>query len=63
MIEYYTPHALAAFDAMTTDETTIRARAVLDWIERTQPTRFTARQAFTARPQAASPKSATSTRP
>ena len=56
VIDYYAVHALAAFDAMSTDETAIRARAVLDWIERTQPARFTARQAFTALARSRFPK-------
>lgn len=30
IIDYYTLHALAAFDAMSTDETIVRAHAVLD---------------------------------
>jgi hypothetical protein len=56
IIEYYTVHALAAFDAMSTDETIVRARAVLDWIGRTGPDRFTSRQAFTAAYRARFPK-------
>ncbi|MFD0630520.1 YfjI family protein [Catenulispora yoronensis] len=48
IIDYYALHALAAFDAMSTDETIVRARAVLGWIHRVQPVRFTAREAFTA---------------
>ena len=48
LMEYYTAHALAAFDAMSTDETIVRARTVLDWLQRTAPDRFTARQAFSA---------------
>ena len=46
LIEYYTDHALIAFGLMTTDETTARAIAVLEWIERTSPARFTARDAY-----------------
>jgi hypothetical protein len=53
LIEYYTAHTLAAFDTMTTDETTGRAHHLLDWIERTGNLRFTARDAYrgTARSQ------------
>lgn len=47
LIEYYTAHTLAAFDTMTTDETTDRARHLLDWIGKTGTTRFSARDAFT----------------
>jgi replicative DNA helicase len=46
LIEYYTAHTLAAFDTMTTDPTTDRARQVLDWIVRAGALRFTARDAF-----------------
>jgi len=48
IMDYFTTHALAAFDAMSTDESIVRARAVLEWLERNRPDRFTARQAFTA---------------
>ena len=56
IIDYYATHALAAFDAMSTDETIVRARAVLEWIERTAPDRFTARQAFSAAYRSRFPK-------
>jgi hypothetical protein len=56
LIEYYTAHTLAAFDTMTTDETTDRARHVLDWIERSGAARFTARDAFRAVPRSKFPR-------
>ena len=56
LIEYYTQHTLAAFDTMTTDPTTDRARHLLDWIDHTNTTRFTARDAFTNQPRARFPK-------
>jgi len=40
-------HALAAFDHMGADPTIDDARAVLDWIDRTRPERFTKRELFT----------------
>lgn len=48
LIEYYTAHTLAAFDTMTTDETTDRARRLLDWTTTSEAARFSARDAFTA---------------
>lgn len=48
LIEYYTGHAQAAFDAMTTDPVTDRATHLLAWISNTQPIRFTSRDAFKA---------------
>ena len=56
LIEYYTDHALIAFGLMSTDETTARAIAVLDWIERIGPTRFTARDAYRGLPRTKFPK-------
>jgi hypothetical protein len=44
---YYLSHALAVFDAMAADQLADDANAVLDWILRTQNTRFTRRDAFT----------------
>ena len=58
LIEYYTEHALVAFGLMTTDETTARAIGVLDWIERTDPTRFTGRDAYRGLPRTKFPKMA-----
>lgn len=51
LIEYYTEHALIAFGLMTTDETTARAIAVLDWVERTGTVRFTSRDAYRSLPR------------
>ncbi len=56
LIEYYTAHTLAAFDSMTTDPATDRATAVLRWIQRTEPVRFTARDAFRAMPRSKAAK-------
>lgn len=56
LIEYYTDHALIAFGLMSTDETTARAMAALDWIERAGPNRFTARDAYRALPRTKFPK-------
>jgi replicative DNA helicase len=56
LLDYYTAHTLAAFDMMTTDETTDRARHLLDWIRTTQTTRFSARDAFTNQPRTRFPK-------
>ena len=58
LIEYYAAHALAAADLMNTDPATARARALLDWIERTGPIRFTARDAYRALPRSQFPKMA-----
>ena len=58
LIEYYTDHALAVFDLMSTDPATARARAVWDWIERTGTVRFTARDAFTGLSRPKFPKMA-----
>jgi replicative DNA helicase len=43
---YYLAHALAVFDHMGADPLVDDARAVLDWIARTGPARFTRRDAF-----------------
>ncbi|MBR7838438.1 DUF3987 domain-containing protein [Actinospica durhamensis] len=58
LIEYYTDHALIAFGLMTTEEATAPALAVLDWIERTGPARFTARDAYRGLPRTKFPKMA-----
>ncbi len=42
---YYTAHALAAFDHMGVDPALDDARAVYSWLERTRPARFTKREA------------------
>jgi replicative DNA helicase len=46
IIEYYTAHSLAAFELMSTDETTVRARALLRWIESNGASQFDAREAY-----------------
>src|SRR5438270_7935501 len=58
LIEYYTAHTLAAFDTMTTDPTTDRARHLLDWMRTTGTARFNARDAFTNQPRGRFPKMA-----
>jgi hypothetical protein len=58
LIDYYTDHALAVFDLMSTDQATARAHALWDWIERTGTVRFTARDAFTALTRTKFPKMA-----
>ncbi|MFF3247378.1 DUF3987 domain-containing protein [Streptomyces sp. NPDC002870] len=50
--EYYTAHALAAFDRMEADENTEKAELVLDWIRRTKTTSFKAHELVTARRRA-----------
>ncbi|MEU6217228.1 DUF3987 domain-containing protein [Streptomyces sp. NPDC047022] len=50
--EYYTAHALAAFDRMEADENTEKAELVLDWIRRTKVTSFKAHELVTARRRA-----------
>jgi replicative DNA helicase len=56
LIEYYTAHTLAAFDTMTTDQTTDRAHHLLDWVRNTGVGRFSARDAFTNQPRGRFPK-------
>lgn len=46
--EYFLAHALATYDHMGTDATLDNARAILDWIERTRPARFTRRDVLNA---------------
>jgi replicative DNA helicase len=58
LIEYYTAHTLAAFDAMTTDLVTDRARHLLDWLTNTSTVRFSARDAFTNQSRSRFPKMA-----
>ncbi|MFD4144426.1 DUF3987 domain-containing protein [Streptomyces sp. NPDC058572] len=50
--EYYTAHALAAFDRMEADENSEKAKLVLDWIRRTKVTSFKAHELVTARRRA-----------
>ncbi|MBG0814177.1 YfjI family protein [Planomonospora sp. ID82291] len=49
--EYFTAHALAAFDAMGADPEQEAARTLHEWLTRTRPERFTVREAFTALPR------------
>jgi hypothetical protein len=58
LIDYYTDHALAVFDLMSTDQATARAHAVWDWVERTGTVRFTARDAFSTLTRSKFPKMA-----
>ncbi|MFE8947421.1 DUF3987 domain-containing protein [Streptomyces sp. NPDC007856] len=50
--EYYTAHALAAFELMETDADGEKAQVVLDWIRRTKVTSFNAHELVTARRRA-----------
>ncbi len=49
--EYYSAHALAAFDAMGADPKVDDARAVHAWLQRTGPAAFTRRDAYRAMPR------------
>lgn len=49
--EYFTAHAVAAFDTMGADPDLGDARTLLAWLERTQPERFTVRELFRALPR------------
>ena len=53
--EYFTAHAIAAFDAMGSDPDQHAARAIHAWIERTKPERFTVRQLFSKLPRSKFP--------
>ena len=46
VMDYYSAHALAAFDHMGVDQALDDARAVYRWLERTGPQRFTKREAL-----------------
>ncbi len=46
--EYFTTHALAAFDAMGQDPNVTAARTVHEWLSRTRPEHFTRRDAHRA---------------
>ena len=46
LIDYYTQHALAAYDKMSADPVAERAHALLTWVRNTGAARFTARDAF-----------------
>ena len=54
--DYFTAHALAAFDHMGADQILEDARAVLRWLERTAAPRFTRREAFTGLSRSRFPK-------
>ncbi|HEV2342690.1 MAG TPA: DUF3987 domain-containing protein [Actinocrinis sp.] len=56
LIEYYIVYTLVVFDTMTTDETSDRARHLLDWVHNTGVGRFSARDAFTNQPRGCFPK-------
>lgn len=56
IMDYYSAHALAAFDHMGVDQAVEDARAILRWLERTQPARFTKRELFTGVSRARFPK-------
>jgi replicative DNA helicase len=43
--DYFTAHALAAFDGMGADPVLEDARVILQWLQRTRPARFTKREA------------------
>ncbi|MDT0303984.1 YfjI family protein [Streptomonospora wellingtoniae] len=49
--EYFTAHALAAFDHMGADPEAEKAQLVKDWLSRKKPTRFTVREAFNGLPR------------
>ncbi|MFI7419411.1 YfjI family protein [Nonomuraea sp. NPDC049684] len=49
--QYFITHALATFDAMGADPDLEAARVVHAWLQRTNPQRFTVREAFTALPR------------
>lgn len=54
--DYYTAHALAAFDHMGVDQGTEDARVILTWLERTRPARFTKRELFSGVSRSRFPK-------
>ncbi|HET9969826.1 MAG TPA: YfjI family protein [Streptosporangiaceae bacterium] len=47
VMDYYTAHALAAFDHMGMDPVVEDARTILRWLERARPAAFTRRELFT----------------
>ncbi|WP_084338503.1 DUF3987 domain-containing protein [Actinomadura oligospora] len=49
--EYFTAHAVAAFDAMGADPAQEKARHVLRWLEHHQPSEFTVRLLFSKLPR------------
>ena len=56
VMDYYTAHALAGFDLMGVDPAVEDARVILRWLERTGPSRFTKREAFTGLSRSRFPK-------
>jgi replicative DNA helicase len=56
VMDYYTAHALAGFDLMGVDQAVEDARVILRWLERTGPSRFTKREAFTGLSRSRFPK-------
>jgi hypothetical protein len=56
VMDYYTAHALAAFDLMGVDQAVEDARVILRWLERTRPARFTKREAHMGLSRARFPK-------
>jgi hypothetical protein len=54
--DYYTEHALAAFDHMGVDPVLAAARELYAWIDRTRPARFTKRELFSAVSRSRFPK-------
>jgi replicative DNA helicase len=56
VMDYYTAHALAAFDHMGVDPALEDARAVYRWLERTRPVSFTKRELFAAVSRSRFPK-------
>jgi replicative DNA helicase len=56
IMDYYSAHALAAFDHMGVDPAVEDARTVLRWLERMQPASFTKRELFTAVSRSRFPK-------
>jgi hypothetical protein len=56
LADYFTVHALAAFDHMGVDPVLAAARELYAWIERTQPERFTKREMFSGVSRSRFPK-------
>ena len=48
LIDYFKGHARKAYAGMDADEKTVKARMVLNWIERNRLSRFTRREAHNA---------------
>jgi hypothetical protein len=56
LADYFTAHALAAFDHMGVDPVLAAARELFAWIERTKPVRFTKREMFSGVSRSRFPK-------